>query len=1231
MTQNNFNFELFGTFMNTTCHTSENNTIASVIEIKKNKLRDPKKDDFDPDYQHILNETSIVDDVTSKPKEIHETESSLTTAISSTENNIQKTTEAHQTESSLSGMTDIPTTESSLSGMTDIPTTDSSLSGVTDISTDSSITTNAPTTEIYLTETTDPHQTESSLGGKTLLSENLTTAQTQQSVILTEKVITMLTTKTTPQITTPTLIPKRDLITEQQQTNSDKITSTKIEKLTSTKMKKLTSTEVDIKTTPSPSISKSVIVETHHQLDKNETKLEDPIGTNAIQMPHILEESDDITKLTPSDLHVRVICFSAGANVTFKVNNMTKYSGAVYAAERFSQCRLFVQDSNFFTLFIPRPSPNSPEPRIIADGSHNNANKLASVKLKIMRDEKTVEHVFIGEQLKAVLKTDINHKKIKVLDCNVTRVGGHDPTVKTVQLISEGCSTMPQIISDISLGQFGLEANFTAFRIDGSDQIDILCNVMLCTVDCAPAIPCKPKGRRLRHATKDMNYTEHFSHLDKGSLVQFTFITLVIFVANICTFDFANSCKPIYVRWPRVRLNVQPTSEGTFSFTSCKGACTNEENPMRQGISQQCSSFNHRVGPNQYSSHCQIFQKDKTQILDGYVEADDRYSFYWKYCVKSDRVCSGEYAFTFLSDRYMASSEITKKFDSSTLEECLAECLNENSYLCRSVSFNRTSGECGLSKQNQLSKPAMIKLNNNPNFRVDYYENNCFNISESFAFDYRCEENGIRVKVDSVLPYTGALYGLYDFFTCRVEPKEETKFEYLFEYPTVSKNCSDSLRFKGKEMILEVVLSTDGVEPLYFITPDDLTFQAKCPINPTMGLEDNGDISEFPDSISGHISFPSRNTIALTSKSRNVVDKDIPVSVQTKTHEILTTLPTLTTKVVTTPIVTATAASAPITTTKVTTTTQKVNPTTATVSIESTIPEGIDEDIVSTAPTTLELLTKRVEEQNKPTTNPPTTPNYNLEPQRNVTEYIKPKIETKVDISDMVKNAVLKDKVIFEIYHNSRPVEAVVVGSRITLSFTPTLAVPPSYMSITGCQVEPIGSLYDWEKEPLAIIKDGCQADHVGLVCPPQKTDYGVRVTVESFRYQTTAQVQYTCLIRICPFSECPTQTCNAVEGCPRTESPDSITNIFKTRAKRLLSIDQIRQAVAANPYLLEQLNLTNNTLSTPSSNHLNTVLQQQLVAIAGDHVVRKRLVVVNSEEELKYYVKTGDVPELGN
>lgn len=40
---------------------------------------------------------------------------------------------------------------------------------------------------------------------------------------------------------------------------------------------------------------------------------------------------------------------------------------------------------------------------------------------------------------------------------------------------------------------------------------------------------------------------------------------------------------------------------------------------------------------------------------------------------------------------------------------------------------------------------------------------------------------------------------------------------------------------QGKDMILEVVLSTDGVEPLYFITPEDLTYQARCPLDGPKG------------------------------------------------------------------------------------------------------------------------------------------------------------------------------------------------------------------------------------------------------------------------------------------------------------------------------------------------------------------------------------------------------------
>lgn len=44
-------------------------------------------------------------------------------------------------------------------------------------------------------------------------------------------------------------------------------------------------------------------------------------------------------------------------------------------------------------------------------------------------------------------------------------------------------------------------------------------------------------------------------------------------------------------------------------------------------------------------------------------------------------------------------------------------------------------------------------------------------------------------------------------------------------------------------MVLEIVISTDGVEPLYFITPDDLTYQARCPIKELGIVNDNIDIA----------------------------------------------------------------------------------------------------------------------------------------------------------------------------------------------------------------------------------------------------------------------------------------------------------------------------------------------------------------------------------------------------
>ncbi|KAI6192867.1 hypothetical protein M3Y99_01913200 [Aphelenchoides fujianensis] len=620
------------------------------------------------------------------------------------------------------------------------------------------------------------------------------------------------------------------------------------------------------------------------------------------------------------------------------------------------------------------------------------------------------------------------------------------------------------------------------------------------------------------------------------------------------------------------------------------------------------------VGLSDCTNECHIFEQPSVRRTDGLIEADDRYSFYWKYCLKTEKKCNGDYGFNFLSDRYIDVPQVNRTTHFDALEDCLAECLNEEHFHCRAVAFNRTSGACSLSEFNQLSKPSMIRINNNPNYRIDYYENNCFNTSSTFHFDYTCEEEGFRISIKSQFPYTGALYGLYDFFTCRLEPRESTRFDYLFPYPTHSKNCSDSIRYKGNEMLLEVVLSTDGVEPLYFITADDLTYQARCPIDPkdrkkttTAAHKTTTTLPPTTTSdLSNHVQLVSdaekEGTFVARSQKIRMMDES------TERHKSTSRRPK------SLEAFTVPEAEDHRPTTKdifplplFTTTTTDRSPVESSSAAVATWMASEGPHLDSEPPTT--------------STSTPSTRTTPEQPTSRPTTRGMEAIEATEARGESVSTNARADSFNFDIFHNGQPTEAVVVGSRITLSFTPYFAIPPAYMSISGCQVEPIDPLYEWEKEPLAIIKDGCQADHVGLVCPPQRTDFGISVTVESFRYQTTTQVQYTCLVRVCPFSPCPTTTCPSVEGCA---GDDLLSRTLGLRSKRYVSLDQIRAAFSANPALQQQLALGTGA----PGNQLSNSLQQQLITIGGDHIVRKRLVVVNTDDELSFYVKTGNVPE---
>ncbi|KAK6058502.1 hypothetical protein COOONC_03928 [Cooperia oncophora] len=252
---------------------------------------------------------------------------------------------------------------------------------------------------------------------------------------------------------------------------------------------------------------------------------------------------------------------------------------------------------------------------------------------------------------------------------------------------------------------------------------------------------------------------------------------------------------------------------------------------------------------------------------------------------------------------------------------------------------------------------------------------------------------------------------------------------------------------------------------------------------------------------------------------------------------------------------TSTTAPKPTTTTKTSTTTSTSAATTTqktTVTTTVTTTQRTSATSTVSPPTTLKISLNRSPEIF--TAGPPAT-------ERQVQQAARPQKSSK-------------DAVSFDIFHNGQTVEAVVVGTKITLSFAPLYAIPPEYMSVQECQVEPIDSKYEWEREPLPIIREGCQADLVGLVCPPKRSDFGVKITVESFRYQSTPHVQYSCLVRICPFAPCPTTNCPPVEGCP------------DKRVARGLTLEEIRRALEADPKLASQIGIPPHMLTArPGTN----------------------------------------------
>lgn len=110
--------------------------------------------------------------------------------------------------------------------------------------------------------------------------------------------------------------------------------------------------QLPVFTTPSQITRKTTSTIT---TEKSTAPLETVITSTSRILPH---RNKNMQKIPTSSIKVKAICLETGVNVTFNIENNT-YTGAVYGAERFSQCRVFVDSKNEFSIFLTRPSINN--------------------------------------------------------------------------------------------------------------------------------------------------------------------------------------------------------------------------------------------------------------------------------------------------------------------------------------------------------------------------------------------------------------------------------------------------------------------------------------------------------------------------------------------------------------------------------------------------------------------------------------------------------------------------------------------------------------------------------------------------------------------------------------------------------------------------------------------------------------------------------------------------------
>lgn len=187
-----------------------------------------------------------------------------------------------------------------------------------------------------------------------------------------------------------------------------------------------------------------------------------------------------------------------------------------------------------------------------------------------------------------------------------------------------------------------------------------------------------------------------------------------------------------------------------LSLYECQGWCREEPDC-------QAASFSFVLNPLTPVQETRCLLQNHTEANNPDVAPQRAVNTYYmvKLQVRTESVCLRPWAFERVPGKTLRGLDNVIIY-TSTKEACLAACLNEKRFPCRSAEYEYISLSCTLSDSDRRTAPHFVELTNTPG--TDYFENLCLKSSQACKAQRLFTQPRVGVAEDKVAQYAGLHY-----------------------------------------------------------------------------------------------------------------------------------------------------------------------------------------------------------------------------------------------------------------------------------------------------------------------------------------------------------------------------------------------------------------------------------------------------------------------------------------